>query len=500
MHNLQEKHQQAVGKNESRQVGSQQKKWPEQFKREDKRARVKAFKVQLSLFMGTLCFVFLVGLMFPLRPLESQVEKRKLTEFPAFNLTDFINGRFFQQVSTWYADSFPFRESLIKLDAGIKSLYGFNSQKIVANVKGKADAIPTGLADQEILEKADKKSTLTEKVDLAKNQGEKGEKNKSEETQTSEPDGAIHDTPQLAGNVYVAGDTAFNLFYFNEDTANAYIKMLDSAQKASKNLQIYSLLIPTSVGVNLDPAAQQKIGSSDQQAAFDYVNKSINKINPLVKTVDAFTSLKNHNSEYIYFRTDHHWTQLGAYYVYCEWARVKGVQPVELKELTHQVFDNFVGSLYANSNQAASLLKNPDHVDTYRVSSTNAMTFINKDQETVDWNIITDVSEWNESSKYNAFIAGDEAFSILDNPSINNGENVILIKDSYGNALAPLLMANYDKVFVVDYRYFYKVEKYQNQILKLAEENNVRDVIILNNADGLSNPFVPEQITSMFGG
>ena len=70
MHNLQEKHQQAVGKNESRQVGSQQKKWPEQFKREDKRARVKAFKVQLSLFMGTLCFVFLVGLMFPLRPVS----------------------------------------------------------------------------------------------------------------------------------------------------------------------------------------------------------------------------------------------------------------------------------------------------------------------------------------------------------------------------------------------------------------------------------------------
>lgn len=469
-----------------------------QFKKADRKARIKAFRLQICLFVGTLCFIFLLGLLLPLRPVESQVEKRKLTEFPSFTMTDFLKGNFFKQISTWYADSFPFRESLIKLDAGFKSLYGFNSQKIVANVNLGADAIPDQLADKETLVRETPGTGPLKKIDLDTEEKTKDQVGAQAGQTTKKEDGAIHDTPQLAGNVYVAGDRAFNLFYFNEDTANSYIKMLDLAQNKAGKINIYSLLIPTSVGINLDTEAQEKIGSSDQKAAFDYVHKSINKINPGVRTVDSFASLKNHNSEYIYFRTDHHWTQLGAYYAYREFASVKGIKPVELKDLKHQVFENFIGSLYANSNQAASLLQNPDYVETYRVPSTNSMTFVNTDQESIDWNIITDVSDWNDSFKYSTFIAGDEPFSILDNPEITSGENVILIKDSYGNAFAPFLMANYDKVFVVDYRYFYKIDKYQNQILKLARENNVKDIIILNNADGLTNPFVPEQISSMF--
>ena len=85
------------------------------------------------------------------------------------------------------------------------------------------------------------------------------------------------------------------------------------------------------------------------------------------------------------------------------------------------------------------------------------------------------MSDYKSGQKYSAFIAGDQPFSVIDNPNISDGTSCVLIKESYGNAFAPFLTDHYDKVYIVDYRY------YKDDLTAFVKDNNVTDVIFLNN-------------------
>lgn len=87
-------------------------------------------KIKIALFCVLMVGGFLVGLLFFLRPAESAKEKRKLTEFPAFTIQSFLSGAYTNQISTWYADTYPFREALIGADQSVKSLSGFRGTQL----------------------------------------------------------------------------------------------------------------------------------------------------------------------------------------------------------------------------------------------------------------------------------------------------------------------------------------------------------------------------------
>ena len=76
-----------------------------------------------------LCAGFLLGLCWFLRPAESETEKRELTKFPTFTMDTFLSGEFTDQVSLWYADTFPGREGLIKAYHGVESLFGIRGEQ-----------------------------------------------------------------------------------------------------------------------------------------------------------------------------------------------------------------------------------------------------------------------------------------------------------------------------------------------------------------------------------
>ena len=87
----------------------------------------------IRLFFGVLMLLALIGLILPLRPKVSAIEKRELEKWPRFSLTSIWDGSYFSQISTWYADTFPFREKLISADTRVKSLYGLRGDQIVYN-------------------------------------------------------------------------------------------------------------------------------------------------------------------------------------------------------------------------------------------------------------------------------------------------------------------------------------------------------------------------------
>lgn len=442
----------------------------EKKKNRKKKKNYKYTKYKIYVFSAVLMLMAIIALIIPLRPKESKVEKRTLTKFPAFSVQGFLNGEFLNGVSTWYADTFPFREALLTGNTRYRGLYGIQDNQIHGSIQT-ADEVPAkriSLTDIVLPHIQQEMDNLQESIQ---------ERIKTQQAADAANGGIkrrqITNVPEQVGSVYVADDTAFSLYGFTQEAANQYIDAVSAlANKVSSDVTVYDIVVPISTGIYLDEKLQQELGCSDEQAAIQYIYDNMDK---KVVTIDAFTALKNHSDEYLYFRTDHHWTALGAYYAYSQLMKEKGITPTSLGEYETMVFDDFIGTLYAASNQTPSLAENPDVVTAYIPLATNKMTYTDVDGNVVDYDIIHDVSDWNSDSKYNCFIAGDQPFEEIHNPNKNDGSSCVVIKESFGNAFVPFLVDHYENVYVVDYRY------YPEGLTTLIQERNIKDVIFINN-------------------
>lgn len=399
---------------------------------------------------------FAVGLCLPLRPRISELEKRELEKFPGLTAAGLWDGSWLEGVGTWYSDTYPLREGLIAGAAKVEDLYGFKGEQIVENTDQTGDRIP------EITEETAPAPVVTA----------------TPEPTAELEDGTIHQEPEVAGNVYISGDTAFEIYYFNQGGADAYASMINTVQaRLGGSAKVYDLLAPTSFGVCLDETIQQNMGGSSQKEAFQYI---YSRLDPAVGRVDVMEDLIRHNAEYLYYRTDHHWTALGAYYAYCVFAEQKGIQPHVLSEFEKKEYPGFLGTFYAYSNQSAALGDHPDTVEAYIPMGTNDAEIQQAEGGTLQWFVVSDVTDYGEGAKYSCFIGGDNPFTRITNPQIQDGSSCVVVKESYGNAFVPWLVDHYQNVYVVDYRY------YTGNLTQFIRENKVQDVIFVNNADALS--------------
>lgn len=431
----------------------------------------KLINLKIRVFFAAVLVFAVIGILIPLRPSESALEKRTLEKFPTFTIASFLDGSFFSDISTWYADSFPFREKMLAANAGFENLYGIQGEQIVSTGTQEGDEIPDSYVEPS-----------------AEEETEESVSDEDSATEEAASDGTVYDEPEVSGDVYISGDTAFSIFYFNTEGANAYIQMINNAQKKlDGTADVYTILVPTTIGINLSEEMQEQLNSANQKDAIDYIYSGINQTNSKIKTVEIFDTLKSHNSEYIYFRTDHHWTALGAYYAYVEFCDVKGIDATPIEDYETMEFTGFLGSFYSSSNQAASLRDNPDTVIAYIPQSTNDMVFCNTDGVEYDWNIIYDVSSWESSTKYSAFAAGDNYFGQIHNPTLSDGSACVVIKESFGNAFIPFLVDHYEYVYIVDYRYFHNYYQYNNSVCALVEDKGISDVIFINNVEAMDS-------------
>lgn len=430
----------------------------------------KFVKYKIYAFSLCLALMAVVALIIPLRPKESAVEKRALTKFPGFSIESFLSGEFLNQVSTWYADTFPFREKLLTGNTKMRTAYGIQNNQIHGSIQAADDVpakrvsltdiiLPDIMTEMDDLQEAMREVAATQEAANAANGGVKRRE--------------ITQVPEQVGTVYVADDTGFSLYGFTQDAANDYIDAVNAlAHKVDSDVKVYDIVVPISTGIYLDEKLQKELGCSDEQESINYIYDNLDS---KVVTIDAFSELKNHADEYLYFRTDHHWTALGAYYTYCQFMKSKNQTPTSLAKYETKVFDNFIGSLYSASNQAPSLAANPDTVTAYIPLATNKMQFTDSDGNVTDYDIIHDVSDWDTGAKYNCFIGGDNPISEIHNPNLNDGSSCVVIKESFGNAFVPFLVDHYQTVYVVDYRY------YPEGLTSLIRDKGIKDVIFLNN-------------------
>lgn len=291
------------------------------------------------------------------------------------------------------------------------------------------------------------------------------------------------------------GDTGYEYYNFVQERAESYITAVcDAGTQLGGSATLYNMIIPTSMDIMLPESyiEENQINSQDQNKAINYMYSSINAINPDVKTVPIFDTLKLHNNDYIYFRTDHHWTQLGAYYAYVEFCKIKGVEAVPLEDFDKKSYEGFLGSFYSDLPSDA-MANNPDTVEAYFPKANASLSYTDSSGETIsDWPVIQDGSAYDPENLYLIFCAADQPYEEIVNSDLTDGSSCLVVKESFGNVFIPFLVNHYQTVYVVDYRH------YEGDITDLAKEKGVSDVILLNNISMTRNEELIETLSNRF--
>lgn len=454
-------------------------------------------KASVVLFFLVLFLGMILGFMLPLRPEVSEVEQRELKRFPQISTKTLIKGDFLSELSLWYADSYPGREKLIAVNESMKNLYGIKSGIMMVGNAVEADEIPdvesstSALDGKEIVSAGDGRETTT-----AINGSEvvselDGEPKESDVEPVVEPPKASVMEAEIKQHIqqslYVKNGAAYSAYYFDKPTAERYINTMNhAAQRLEGQCDVYSILIPNQSGVMLPLDELKGLGGSDQIQAIHYFYSQYEN----VKTVDTIDTLRKHNDEYLYFRTDHHWTSLGAYYVYKNFCKEKGIESHELDYFEEMTFEPFLGSFYSQL-QSSEMANNPDYVKAYVPRGTNDMRYWDGAGRVIEWKVIQDVSNWNKYSKYCCFSGGDKPLAIIENPEIQDGSACLVIKESYGNCFIPFLVDHYQTVHIMDYRYA------NRNAIEYIKENNIQDLIMINNITIIGGGSVTTKIQTL---
>ena len=483
--------------------------------------------------MGLLCCLFVLGILLPLRPRYSDAEKRELKQFPAFSLQGLFAGSYFRDITSWYQDSYPGKEEWMLLASKTKAFYGLQGEQIYGSAEQVKEEIPTGEgamaetfalkkdgegvqedgtekkeSDGESQRKADArdkkegkeqteegkgtekkqeggeaKQSAEVKQSSDANQGSTKEKEENSNFETDaegnlqikKADKAENVAGEQIGSLYLNGDSAYELYYFSEKAVRAHASLLNTVQAMFPKVKLSAMIVPNSFGVILDPKVQEKLASSGMDQAIAY---SYSLMDKRVNTVNVFDALSAHKKEYIYFRTDHHWTQLGAYYGYQEYCKSMGYSTKPLSDYQKLDFPEFYGTFYFFMNRPESLKGHPDQVTAYQ-GSMNTMQYTDSKGNLQEGKLINDASQMLPGNKYNCFMLGDHGYVEIHNEGAPRKKSILVLKDSYGNAFVPLLAQDYRDVYVVDYRH------YQGNASSLIREKGIEEILFLNNIMGI---------------
>lgn len=278
--------------------------------------------------------------------------------------------------------------------------------------------------------------------------------------------------------VYRVGDTGYEMYTYVESTAKKYADNINAiADAVEGTATVYMLPAPLSSGITLPDALYGKDIFSDQKAAEDGI---IGFMNDKVVSVPLNKAMMAHRGEYIYFRTDHHWTATGAYYAYAEFCKAAGKTPTPLESYETEEFPGFLGTFYRDTNESSHLGDNPDTVVAYHPLSADAtLDYTDKNGQVIRWPIIYDQSSAPASYKYGTFVGGDQPYTIIKNPALTDGSSCVVVKESFGNAFVPFLVDHYETVHVIDYRYW------EGSVSDFVKTNGVDDVLFVNNLSAI---------------
>ncbi len=270
-----------------------------------------------------------------------------------------------------------------------------------------------------------------------------------------------------SGGVYFGKD-GYLIEMFSEVDEERYeknwkdVKMFcDYAQK-SLGIQVQVMLVPVASGI-LEEKLPAYAPEVDQSALLEQAQAGG------VPLVDVTEALQEHDTEYIYYKTDHHWTSLGAYYAYQAWQKSLGNETKPLEAYTEEVLsDQFFGTTYSKANLYTA---EPDTITAYYTEDKAEVSY-NLGAETAD--SFYTRSYLQVKDKYSVFLNGNQSETEIKGRNPQGGK-LLLIKDSYANTFAQFALEDYAEVHLIDLRY------YKSSVIDYIKEQGITDVLILYN-------------------
>ena len=195
-----------------------------------------------------------------------------------------------------------------------------------------------------------------------------------------------------------------------------------------------------------------------------------------VNFLDVTDALTQHAGEAIYYRTDHHWTSLGAYYAFSDMAAGLDIeQPVAEYDI-YPVTDDFEGTLASKSGCHAVT----DVIELY-VPKIDLQYYVTVDGERTA--TMYDREKLNEKDQYAVFLGGNDARVDI-TTTAETGKTLLIFKDSYANCFLQFLLPYYDRIILLDARYYY------GDADSVISREGVTDVLFLYNA----NTFLTDRV------
>lgn len=190
--------------------------------------------------------------------------------------------------------------------------------------------------------------------------------------------------------------------------------------------------------------------------------------------LDLTETMQEHQDEYIYYRTDHHWTTLGAWYAYGAWAEKDGLESGDITAFERETFaDEFYGTTYNKVHVRVE----PDQVELFHGPMEATARVDKNDGETLAETFYFPEETEDELDKYRIFFGGNTAKIAIDTGSqAGAGKTLLVLKDSYANCFVPFLASHYERIIMLDLRY---CSDMVDDLM--AQEPDITDVMVLYN-------------------
>lgn len=239
-------------------------------------------------------------------------------------------------------------------------------------------------------------------------------------------------------------ETDFEQEQVNENTG--YLsKFLNYAVKHYGEDHVHCMMLPSKAGA-LPDSLPVFAGPFDTGKVLKRLKDSLDEPDVLL---DAGYMLRKHQKEYIYYRTDHHWTTLGAYYAWTQFAEAAGL-PVE--GLGHYQRETVFTGFYGTTYNKAHIRVAPDSVELFHNPGEKRIHVDMDDGKLVAGSVYFPEEAEKGFNKYNIFFSKN-TFKIVVTTQAGTGKSLLLVKDSFANCFVPFLAEDYDQIIMVDYRY-----------------------------------------------
>ncbi len=401
------------------------------------------------------------------RSTVSELERRELATFPEYTPERLASGEFTKDVSTWFSDSEPYRDVFMTASMEVKGLAGLNVSgenqiTIHADAGGAEAAAPQEPVDDGHIDQFKVEDGADEKTKIA-----------------SRGIIVVGSAPNARALMAYGGGSKSGLQY--AEAANKYKETFGDA------VNVYCMVIPNSTEYYLPDQVKDK--SSSMLATVVNVHEHLADG---VKPVDVYTVLGKHANEPIFLRTDHHWAPLGAYYAAQKFAEVAKVPFRDLSHYDKHVIHDYVGTMYAYSKDIA-IKKSPEDFVYYTPKGIGYTTTY------IDYKVDKHFNVTHEgkpvhgeffykfkdgsSAAYQTFMGDDKRLTKVVTDTKNH-RKLLILKDSFGNALPGYLFYSFEEIHVVDGRYFNKNMK------KYVADNGITDILFANNIFRVAMPSV----------